>query len=92
VSRIAPLITRVWNTAVFWTWMFNGLRLANGVLLIIFLNKLLSPTDLGLYSLFFQFTGFMISFDQTFAVTVARFVGYALSGVKKIQGLGLADT
>src|SRR5689334_25127246 len=32
----------------------------------------------------------MISFDQTFAVTIARFVGYALSGVKRIQGIGLA--
>lgn len=90
VSRIAPLINRVWNTAVFWTWMFNGLRLANGVLLVIFLNRLLSPADLGLYALFFQFTGFMISFDQTFAVTIARFVGYALSGVQRIQGIGLA--
>lgn len=85
-----PLLVRIWNTAVFWTWMFNGLRFAAGLLLIPLLWRMLSKPDLGIYSLFFQFTGFLLTFDQVFAVTISRFVGYAMRGVTEIQSVGIA--
>jgi len=72
---LPPFILRIWNTAVFWTWMFNGLRFAAGLLLIPLLWRMLSKPDLGLYSLFFQFTGFLLTFDLMFAITISRFVG-----------------
>ncbi len=88
--RIWPLLTRIWNTAVFWTWMFNGLRFAAGLLLMPLLWRLLSKQDLGIYSLFFQFTGFLLTFDQMFSLTISRFVGYAMRGVKELQSIGIA--
>ncbi len=90
MSRIAPLIIRVWNTAVFWTWIFNAFRFAAGLLLIPLLWKMLSKPDLGIYSLFIQFTGFLVTFDQMFALTVSRFVGYAMRGVTELQAVGIA--
>ena len=69
--------------------MFNGLRFAAGLLLMPLLWRLLSKPDLGIYSLLFQFTGFLITFDQMFAVTIARFVGYAMRGVPELQSVGL---
>jgi len=87
---LPPFILRIWNTAVFWTWMFNGLRFAAGLLLIPLLWRMLSKPDLGLYSLFFQFTGFLLTFDLMFAITISRFVGYALRGVSELQSIGIA--
>jgi O-antigen/teichoic acid export membrane protein len=91
VIRFLPsLVVRAWSTAVFWTWMFNGLRFAAGLLLIPLLWRLLSKPDLGLYSLFFQFTGFLLTFDLMFAITISRFVGYAIRGVSELQSIGIA--
>jgi O-antigen/teichoic acid export membrane protein len=91
VSRFVPqLIIRTWKTAVFWTWLFNGLRFAAGIVLIPLLWRMLSKPDLGLYSLFFQFTGFLSTFDVMFAITISRFVGYALRGVPELQSMGIA--
>jgi O-antigen/teichoic acid export membrane protein len=87
---LPPFIHRIWNTAVFWTWMFNGLRFAAGLLLIPLLWRMLSKPDLGLYSLFFQFTGFLLTFDLMFAITISRFVGYALRGVSELQSIGIS--
>src|SRR5687767_5909671 len=87
---MASFVTRVWNTAVFWTWMFNGLRLAAGLLVLPLVWRLLSKADLGLYSLFFQFTGFLLTFDHIFNVTISRFVGYAMRGVTELQSEGIA--
>jgi hypothetical protein len=83
-------LVRVWNTAVFWTWIFNGFRVASGILLVPLLLRYLSSEDLGMHYNFLYFTGFLLSFDAMFAVTVARAIGYALRGVTTLQAIGVA--
>ena len=75
---------------MFWTWIFNALRLASGILLIPLLYRFLSEPDLDMYSLFFVLTGFLFTFDQMFSVTIARNVGYAMQGITDIQAQGIA--
>ena len=75
---------------MFWTWIFNALRIASGVLLIPLLYGVLSEPDLDMYSLFFVLTGFLLSFDQMFAVTIVRNIGYAMRGISEIQAQGIA--
>jgi hypothetical protein len=89
---LAPsaFLRRVWNTAVFWTWIFNALRFASGILLIPLLYRVLSEPDLDMYALFFVLTGFLFTFDQTFAVTITRSVGYAMRGIVDLQAQGIA--
>ncbi len=81
---------RVWNTAVFWNWVFNGLRVASGLLLIPLLYRVLTEQDLDMYSLFFVLTGFLVTFDQMFSLTLSRNVGYAMRGISDIQAQGIA--
>jgi hypothetical protein len=84
------VLRRVWNTAVFWTWIFNVLRFASGILIFPLLYRFLSEPDLDMYALFFVLTGFLLSFDQMFAVTISRNVGYAMRGIADIQPQGIA--
>ena len=91
--RIVPsstLLKRVWGTAVFWNWIFNGLRLASGVLLIPLLYRLFSEPDLDMYALFSVLTGLLITFDMMFGTTITRNVGYAMRGIMEIQAQGIA--
>lgn len=91
-STLAPFtfLKRVWGTAVFWTWVFNALRLASGVLLIPLLYRFLSEPDLDMFSLFTVLAGFVISFEMMFAVTVTRNVGYAMGGITDLQPHGIS--
>src|SRR5688572_21708571 len=84
------VVRRVWNTAVFWTWIFNVLRFASGILIFPLLYHFLSEPDLDMYALFFVLTGFLLSFDQMFAVTISRNVGYAMRGITDIRAQGIA--
>ncbi|MGZ8939677.1 MAG: hypothetical protein ACXW32_10745, partial [Limisphaerales bacterium] len=88
-SGFLNFLQRAWNTAVFWTWVFNGLRFATGILVIPILYRVLSAPDLDMYALFFVLTGFLFTFDQMFSTTIARNVGYAMRGVADLQGQGV---
>jgi len=88
-QRAKKLIVRLWNTAVLWTWLFNGMRLASGLLLLPLLLRLLSQADLGMHGQFLALSAFLLTFDQIFSVTIARHVGYALRGVADIQAAGV---
>lgn len=70
--------------------MFNGLRLASGILLLPLLLHFLSGQDLGMHYNFLAWTGFLLSFDAMFGVTVTRAIGYALRGVERIPSIGIA--
>ena len=83
-------IVRVWNTAMFWTWMFNGLRFASGVLLLPLLWRMLPESELDMYSLFIVLSGFAYSLDAMFSATISRYVGYALRGVTELQAQGVS--
>ena len=89
-SALLNLIHRAWNTAVFWNWVFNGLRFASGILVIPILYRVLSAPDLDMYALFFVLTGFLYTFDHMFSVTIARNVGYAMRGITDLRSEGVA--
>src|SRR2546423_6153108 len=61
---------RIWNSAVFWTWIYNGVRLASGVLLLLpLLNRYLSKEDFGMYWHFIYMVALVPLLDATFSVT-----------------------
>lgn len=83
------IVTRVWNSAVLWTWIFNGLRLASGILLLPLVVKYLPKEDFGMYFLFLFLYALGPVLDSVISVTVARNVGYAMSGVKELRSFGV---
>lgn len=85
------MIHRVWKTAVFWTWIVNGLRLASSLLILPILLRKLSETDLSMYWQFVFLAGFAYTVDSMFATTVTRHVSYATRGASDIQPLGLSE-
>jgi hypothetical protein len=82
---------RLWGSAVAWSFAFNGLRLASGVLLLPLLLRMLTKADLGMYYVFLSLSGIIVILDLGFSPTVGRFVNYAMGGAKKITPMGLAD-
>jgi hypothetical protein len=85
------MVHRVWNTAVFWTWIVNALRLGSSLLILPILLRKLSETDLSMYWQFVFLAGFGYTVDSMFATTVTRHVSYATRGASDIQPLGLSD-
>src|SRR5688572_32025695 len=83
------MIIRIWNTAVFWTWMVHGFRLGSAVLVLPILLRVLSDADLSMYFQFVFLAGLGFTLDSMFATTVTRHVGYATRGLGDIQSIGL---
>lgn len=85
-------LRRVWDSAVFWSWLFNGLRLAAGVLLLLpLLLKYLPSQDIGMYGHFVTLVSLLPLLDSTFSATIGRNIGYAMRGVKELQAIGIAE-
>ncbi|MGV3774137.1 MAG: hypothetical protein ACO1QB_14650 [Verrucomicrobiales bacterium] len=84
-------LQNVSKTAVFWTWIFNGLRLGSAVLLLPILYKKLSEADLSMHITWVYLTSILVLLDATVALGIARNVAYAMRGVKKLQPLGLSE-
>ena len=93
ISERSPraIFQRIWNTAVFWTWVVNVFRLASTVLLLPILLRKLTEADLSMYWQFVFLSGFSYTLDTMFATTVARQVSYATRGAADIQALGLSE-
>ena len=91
--KIAPaaMIRRLSDSTVAWSWAFNFLRLASGVLLLPLLLRQLPKADLGMYYVFLNLTGIVIVLDLGFSPTIGRFVSYAMGGARKLTALGLSD-
>jgi O-antigen/teichoic acid export membrane protein len=91
--KIAPaaLIRRLSESTVAWSWAFNFLRLASGVLLLPLLLRQLPKADLGMYYVFLNLSGIVIVLDLGFSPTIGRFVSYAMGGARKLTALGLSD-
>jgi O-antigen/teichoic acid export membrane protein len=49
---LRQFMKRTYNSAVAWSWVMNGLRLASGVLLLPLLLQYLSEADFGMYFVF----------------------------------------
>jgi hypothetical protein len=86
----SALFKRLRNSAVVWSWIFNGLRLAAGLILLpLVLHKLATP-DLGMYFVLLSLSALVPLVDFGFSPTIGRFVTYAMGGAESIQAQGIA--
>jgi hypothetical protein len=81
---------RVQNSAVVWSWAYNGLRLASGFILLPLVLRKLSTPDYGMYVVFTSLISLVPLVDFGFGPTVGRFVSYAIGGARAIQAQGIA--
>ena len=87
---ISSLARRLSHSTVAWSWGFNFLRLASGVLLLPLLLRLLPKPDLGMYYVFLSLAAMVIVLDLGFSPTIGRFINYAMGGAVKLAPQGLA--
>lgn len=89
--KLVATISRLNQSAVLWSWVFNFFRLASGVLLLPLLLHKLSEPDLGMYYVFLGLVTLVPMLDHAFSFNIARFAGYALGGARELQPQGMAD-
>jgi hypothetical protein len=77
------------NTAVFWSWIFNFIRLAYGLILLPLVLHKLSTADLGMYYVLLSLAALAPLVDFGFGETIGRFITYAMGGAREIQAQGL---
>jgi hypothetical protein len=82
------LIKRLANSAVFWSWISNALRLASGLILLPVILRELTTEDLGMYYVFLSLVALVPIVDFGFGPTIGRFVSYAMGGAKSIAAQG----
>ncbi len=90
VYQPAMLFNRLRNSTVIWSWIFNGLRLATGLLLLPLVCAKLSKEELGMYYILYSQVALANVIDFGFSPTILRFVSYAMGGAKTIQAHGVS--
>jgi hypothetical protein len=88
-SSFAALFKRLANSAVVWSWMHNGLRLASGFILLPLVLLKLSTADMGMYYVLLSLSALVPLADFGFGPTIGRFVMYAMGGADSIQARGV---
>jgi len=91
-SQPAGLLNRLRSSTVAWSWVFNGLRLATGLLLLPLVLRKLSTTELGMYYVFLSQVALAPVIDFGFSPTILRFVSYAMGGAETIQAHGVSKS
>lgn len=89
--RVDALASRLTKSTVVWSWGFNFLRLASGLLLMPLLLRLWTKADLGMYYQFLSLNAIVVVLDIGFSPTLGRFINYAMGGARKLSATGLAD-
>ena len=87
LSRISH---RLWQSAVAWSWLFNGLRVGSALLLLPLLVRLLSKSDLGMHYVLLSLGTLAMMVDFGFAGAIWRAVCLALAGGRELRAEGLA--
>jgi O-antigen/teichoic acid export membrane protein len=83
------MLKRLNNSAVVWSWIFNGIRLVSGIVLLPLVLHELSTADLGMYYVLLSLVALAPLIDFGFAPTIGRFIGYAMGGAKTLQAQGV---
>lgn len=91
MSTPATIARRLNQSTVAWSWGFNFLRLASGLLLLPLLLRLLSDEELGMYYLFLSLNAIVVVLDLGFSPTIGRFITYAMGGARKLTAHGLDE-
>jgi O-antigen/teichoic acid export membrane protein len=82
-------LNRSINSAVVWSWAFNGLRFGSALLLLPLLLRALTKADLGMHYLFLSFAALGPLLDLGFLTAIDRAVGYAMGGAPDLKAQGL---
>lgn len=80
---------RLFNTAIFWSWIFNFIRLGYGIILLPLVLHKLSTADLGMYYVLLSLTALSQLVDFGFGETIGRFITFAMGGAREILAQGL---
>lgn len=86
------LISRLWNSTVVWSWVFNGLRLSSVLILLPLLTRLLTEADLGFYMLLAMQITFVQLLDLGFLPAISRSVSYATAGARELKAHGMESS
>ncbi|MGH8024849.1 MAG: lipopolysaccharide biosynthesis protein, partial [Limisphaerales bacterium] len=86
------MVKRLINSAVVWSWIFNGLRLASGLILLPLVLHKLSAADLGMYYVLLSLAALAPVMDMGLGPTIGRFVNYAMGGARDIQAHGISKS
>ena len=84
-------LNRLSNSAVIWTWIFNGFRLAFGIIVLPLVLRVLTQADLGMYYVLLSLVALAPIVDFGFGTTIGRFVSYAMGGAEVLQAHGMPD-
>ena len=90
VNRLRAFWQRLSNSAVIWSWVFNGLRLGTGLLLLPLLLRVLPTEELGFYYFFINIFAVVALMDFGLLSGIDRFVVYAMGGATELKPFGMA--
>lgn len=83
------LITRLYKSAVVWSFMATLLRVGMGVFVLPLILRKMPPEQLGLWYVFGTIGGFAALLDLGFDATMTRMASYAWSGASKFVAFGV---
>ncbi len=83
------IFKRLVKSAVVWSWLFNTLRLASGIIVLPLVLQKFSKGDVGMYGVLLQLSGLVTVIDFGFSPTIGRFVSYAYGGAANLQARGV---
>jgi len=92
MKDIQGIFTRLNNSAVVWSWAFNGFRLASGLFLLPLLLRKLPAGDLGMYYVFLRLSALIPIIDFGFSVSISRYVSYATGGATELKAQGVVPS
>ncbi len=84
------VLKRLHTSAVGWSWIANGLRLAIGAFLLPLVLRKLSTEELGMYIILLSLVQLAPVIDFGFSPTIVRFVSYAMGGAETLQAHGFS--
>lgn len=88
---VHPTVRRIYNSTVVWSWAFNFLRLASGLLLLPLLMRQLGKPEFGMYFVFLSLNAIVTVMDLGFSPTIGRFITYAMAGATKLSEQGVSE-
>jgi O-antigen/teichoic acid export membrane protein len=89
VTNFRSIFVRLYRSAVVWSWLFNGLRLSAGLLLLPLLALKLSKPDLGMYIIFLNLGALVPILDFGFSASIGRNVSHAMGGATEFKTHGI---
>jgi O-antigen/teichoic acid export membrane protein len=87
-DNFRKVAARLNGSPVVWSWIFNGLLLASGVLLLPLLVKLLPKADFGMYYVFLSLSALVPILDFGLSASVGRAISYAMGGATELKAEG----